>query len=269
VEAFDLAMQAREIAPTIPFAVLGWGLGSAIARNAGESSSATAFAKRAQQLLESVDARALAGEERFALLSVAENCAPFAPAKAAELFATYWGLAPADRMLSLTSDPRLDADETFIAGVIAQATGSLEHAAQCYRQAFERFRGIGYVRRAITAAHALLTIDIDLDAEQELRRYIGSHLAQTQNYITMSLGARMENGLSSPPGHPIVASLPPTQREVVALICSGKTNKEIAALRNVGEQTIKNMLTKYVFPAFGVSSRSALVSMCLGKTARS
>jgi DNA-binding NarL/FixJ family response regulator len=63
--------------------------------------------------------------------------------------------------------------------------------------------------------------------------------------------------------HPLVATLPRTQREVVVLICMGKTNREIAQLRNVGEQTIKNMLTKNIFPAFGVSSRSALVGTCL------
>jgi DNA-binding NarL/FixJ family response regulator len=57
--------------------------------------------------------------------------------------------------------------------------------------------------------------------------------------------------------------LPRGQREVVGLICTGKTNKEIADLRGVTEQTIKNMLTKNVFPAFGVSSRAALVSSCL------
>ncbi len=56
------------------------------------------------------------------------------------------------------------------------------------------------------------------------------------------------------------------QREVVLLMCQGKSNKEIAALRNVGEQTIKNMLTKHIFRAFGVTSRAALVSLCLRRT---
>jgi DNA-binding NarL/FixJ family response regulator len=60
-----------------------------------------------------------------------------------------------------------------------------------------------------------------------------------------------------------VAALPRAQREVVLLICAGKTNREIAAQRLVGEQTIKNMLTKHIFPVFGVSSRAALVSECL------
>jgi DNA-binding NarL/FixJ family response regulator len=63
--------------------------------------------------------------------------------------------------------------------------------------------------------------------------------------------------------HPIVASLPRAQREIVGLICMGKSNKEIAQFRNVREQTVKNMLTQSIFPAFGVASRAALVSSCL------
>ena len=257
VEAYQFAAQAREAAPTVPFEVLGWGVSSALARNAGEAFSAIVFAQRAQKLLETLDARELAGDERFSMLCVAENCAHFAPNKAAELFAGYWRLAPVDKMQSLSGDPRLTADETFIEGVIAQALDEWDRARACYRRAFEMFRAIGYVRRAVMSANALLKLGED----DELRCYINAELAGTDNYITRSF--RSDDETDSIEQHPIVASLPRTQREVVVLICRGKTNKEIAALRNVGEQTVKNMLTKHVFRAFGVSNRAALVSMCL------
>jgi DNA-binding CsgD family transcriptional regulator len=266
VEAVEFAMQARELAPSVPFAVLGWGLSASIARNAGELSSAKAFAKRAERLLATIDTRDLRGEERFALLSVAEGIAHFDPAGANTLFATYWGLAPVDKMLSLSGDPRLTADETYVEGVVADGLGEIDRAERCYRTAYETFRAIGYVRRAASCAYALILLG---RADADLRAYVWSVVAGTRNYLCTALRSRADESidarLAALERHPIIAALPPSQREVVVLICSGKTNKEIAQLRNVGEQTIKNMLTRYVFRAFGVSSRSALVSMCLGE----
>ena len=258
VQAYQLATQAREHAPTAAFEVLGWGLSSAIARNAGERHSAIVFAKRAQQVLETIEEADLVGEERFALLAVAENCAHFEPERAAALCARYFGLAPVDKMVVMSSDPRLTADETFIAGVIAQAQSEHARAEACYRQAFEIFKSVGYLRRALHCAHAILQISPDAN----LHDYIATHLAARNNYVTAAL-ARGNGRLADLERHPIVATLPAAQREVVTLLCLGKTNKEIAELRHVGEQTIKNMLTKHVFRAFGVTSRAALVSACL------
>lgn len=208
----------------------------------------------------SLDDCALVGDERFSILSVAENSAHFDPDRAAALFTRYSALAPVDRMCALAADPRLSADETFIEGVIADARGERDHANACYRKAFNIFREIGYVRRAVTTAHALLKIARDND----LRQYIDTHLAGTTNYVTRSLRAADHAGVRLDE-HPTIAALPPSQRDVTSLVCSGLTNKEIAALRNVGEQTIKNMLSKSIFPAFGVTNRAALVSLCLGQ----
>lgn len=256
--AYQLAEQARENAPTVAFEVLGWGLSSSIARNAGEWHSAMLYAKRAQQLLEKLDIAALTPEERFALLAVAENCAHFDPDKAAELCARYYGLTTVDKVHAGLGDLRLTADEAYIAGVIAEARNERPTALACYRKSFELFREIGYVRRAIGAGHALLRLAHD-DA---VRAYVSTQLNGTVNYVSSSLRLN-DDPVAALERHPIVATLPVAQREVVALICQGKTNREIAQLRNVGEQTIKNMLTKHVFRAFGVSSRAALVSTCL------
>jgi DNA-binding CsgD family transcriptional regulator/tetratricopeptide (TPR) repeat protein len=258
LEAYQFAERARESAPTVAFEVLSWGLSSSIARNAGEWHSAMLYAKRAQQLLERLDIPALTPEERFALLAVAENCAHFDADKAAELCARYYGLAAVDTVHASSGDLRLTADEAFIAGVIAEARNDRTTAVTYYRKSFDLFREIGYVRRAIGAAHVLLKLADD-DA---VRTYAATQLNGTSNYISASL--RLNGDPVAALGrHPVVASLPVAQREVVALVCQGKTNREIAQLRNVGEQTIKNMLTKHVFRAFGVSSRAALVSTCL------
>jgi DNA-binding NarL/FixJ family response regulator len=121
------------------------------------------------------------------------------------------------------------------------------------------------VRRAVISAHALLGIAKDGDNDTELVDYISARMAGTNNYITKSLTRLADQRRNSIARDPVFAALPRAQREVVGLICMGKTNKEIAQLREVNEQTIKNMLTKSVFPAFGVSSRAALVSTCLSE----
>jgi DNA-binding CsgD family transcriptional regulator len=258
--AYQLATQARENAPTVAFEVFGWGLSSSLARNAGEIHAATMFAKRADRLLDALDVRSLAGEERFSLLAAAENCAHYDSERAAELCARYYGLAPVDKMHSSSGgDPRFAADEAFITGVVAQARGEHDRARTCYRTSFELFRDIGYARRAVIAGRALLGLAEDV----EVRAYVKTQVAGLSNFITASLGRAETDAVASLERHPIVASLPSAQREVVVLVCRGKTNREIAEARNVGEQTIKNMLTKHVFRAFGVSSRAALVSACL------
>ncbi len=258
--AYQLAALARENVPTAAFEVFAWSLSSTIARNAGEIHAATMFAKRADALLSTLDLGSLAGEERFALLSVAEACAHFDSARAVELCARYYGLAPVEKVyLASGGDVRQTADEAFISGVIAQARGERERAGMCYRTSFELLRDVGYVRRAAIAGHALLGLVEDAD----VRSYVTTHVAGTSNFIAASLDRNVTDRVAALERHPIVASLPAAQREVVVLVCRGKTNREIAQARNVGEQTIKNMLTKHVFRAFGVSSRAALVSACL------
>jgi DNA-binding CsgD family transcriptional regulator len=45
-----------------------------------------------------------------------------------------------------------------------------------------------------------------------------------------------------------------TQEEIVALICQGKSNPEIARLRGRSENTVRNHITK-IFERLGVNSR--------------
>lgn len=257
--AYQLAAQARDTVPTVAFEVYAWSLSATLARNAGETHAATMFAKRADQLLVNLDLATLGTEERFSLLAVAECCAHFDPERASELCARYFGLAPVQKVEVASGDVRLTADEAFITGVVAQARNQREQAGKCYRTSFELFRDVGYARRAVLAGHALL----GLVEDAEVRSYVTAHLRGTSNFVTASLLPDRTDRVAALERHPIVAALPRAQRDVVILVCRGKTNREIAQARNVGEQTIKNMLTKHVFRAFGVSSRAALVSACL------
>lgn len=189
VKAYELAMQAREIAPEGAFEAYGWSVSSVIARNAGEACAALVCAQRAQAVLERLDLRELTGEERFSILAVAESVAQFDARTAGRLFGMYWGLTPADRAIALAADPRLAAEETLIAAMTAEAHGDVDEARDCYNRAFERFARIGYVRRAVVAAFALVTLDDD----EAMRAYLTERLAGTTNYITKSLAGLSAN----------------------------------------------------------------------------
>jgi RNA polymerase sigma factor (sigma-70 family) len=54
-----------------------------------------------------------------------------------------------------------------------------------------------------------------------------------------------------------MASLSPRQREVLALIADGRTNREIAQTLHISEGTVKNYVTR-ILEAAGVTDRTKL-----------
>jgi DNA-binding NarL/FixJ family response regulator len=58
----------------------------------------------------------------------------------------------------------------------------------------------------------------------------------------------------------VLGELTPAEREVVALVCEGCSNKEIAASRGTSVNTVGNQLAA-VFGKLGVASRFELVDL--------
>lgn len=260
IGAYELSIRAQAVAPTVAYAASAWSVNSIVARNADEPVAAIVFAKLAIQSLGSRELSEFTGEEPLSLLFVAESCAHFDLPAADRFFAIYRNLNPIDPMVAMSADPCLVAEENVVAGVIAEARGDVADAQRCYREAFTVFKRVGFVRRAVITAFALMKLHFD----ESIHQYLTEQLKGTANYITTQLDRRRFAAVKPLDRHPIFTALPSVQREVVGLICEGKSNKEIARLRNVSEQTIKNMLSMQVFPVFGVTSRAALISACLG-----
>ena len=61
-----------------------------------------------------------------------------------------------------------------------------------------------------------------------------------------------------PTEQPILPDLAPRQRQIVSLVASGATNREISEALNISENTVKSHL-KDVFAELGVTSRTAAV----------
>lgn len=59
---------------------------------------------------------------------------------------------------------------------------------------------------------------------------------------------------------PVLDELTPAEREVVALVCEGYSNKRIATSRGTSVHTVNNQLAS-VFEKLGVASRFELVNL--------
>jgi len=71
---------------------------------------------------------------------------------------------------------------------------------------------------------------------------------------------------TSPPA--VLAELTRAEREVVALVCEGRSNKEIAACRGTSVNTVGNQLAA-IFSKLAVASRFELVELASRGTAGS
>ena len=158
----------------------------------------------------------------------------------------------------------LHARERYVEGLIAWAESDLVAARQFFSEAHDVFRQTDSAIYTIESAYALAML-----GEDAMYWYAVGALAGITNWMTIGLTHRSADQASTIELHDhrktILASLTPSQREVVDLVCANKSNHEIAVLRKTAEQTVKNMLTRHIFPAFGVMTRVELKRALLGE----
>jgi len=85
--------------------------------------------------------------------------------------------------------------------------------------------------------------------------------AEGKTALSGDMALRMADSLRRDPEEKAfddaIASLSPRQREVIALIADGKSNREIADNLCIGEGTVKNYVTK-ILEVVGVTDRTKL-----------
>ena len=124
-------------------------------------------------------------------------------------------------------------------GLRLAASGSRLRAGKALAAAGEIDRGATELERAHTELGAMGAVRLRDDAARELRR-LGRRVART--------GGRG--------GGTGLAALSRRELEVVELVATGRTNREIAAVLFVSEKTVESHLRR-VFEKLGVRSRSA------------
>ncbi len=133
-----------------------------------------------------------------------------------------------------------------------EAVGDESSALRSFIDAFEIFEKIGYKRRATVAALSLARMT-------RSNKYKAYALMATEG-LASSFWMRREAESATRPENPIVEGLTPLEKETLALVCEGRTNREIATLQDRSYYTVRNMVSD-LLETFGVKNRKRLIAM--------
>jgi DNA-binding CsgD family transcriptional regulator len=190
------------------------------------------------------------GDERVALLLLAELATVHAPKRAPFYIARFNDLGKLrSNVHHFAFDDRLKAMAAYATGVVRLAGGDQLAAEEQLRFAWGTFDRIGYDARAASAAMALFrttgkTRWLHL-AEDKLERYPKSWLVRRLSEVSPNL---------KPAGNP----LSKMQDTVTRLVCEGLSTDAIAERLSLSRNTVLNHL-KVVYRKMDVRSREGLV----------
>jgi tetratricopeptide (TPR) repeat protein len=153
LRAFRLLRQAAEIAPSLPWRVMVFAERSSLAREMNEQLFAAEELEQARAIAATYNWAQVRGEERHALLRLAEVTAPIDATGAQDLLEIYRKKLPPIAPNTLTAnDGRLGAAEAYSFGLAALYLGDTMRATERLTHAFTVWRSIDYVWRAMDAA---------------------------------------------------------------------------------------------------------------------
>jgi DNA-binding CsgD family transcriptional regulator/tetratricopeptide (TPR) repeat protein len=216
----------------------------------GEQQWAANEFSAAEDLAEGIAWDETSGEERVALLLLAELATLHAAKRAPFYIARFSQLGKLrSNVQHLAFDARLQAMEAYATGIVRLASGDDAAAGEQLRLAWGTFDRIGYDVRATSAAMALYRATQKARwlhlAEEKLERYPRSWLARNL-------------GQAAPPAQPDRVALSKMQGTVMRLVCEGLSTDEMAERLELSRNTILNHL-KVVYRKIGVNSRQGLV----------
>jgi DNA-binding NarL/FixJ family response regulator len=252
--------EAEALAPTDGFRAWVLSGGSIVAHALGERASARSCAKRALSLAEGVDWESVVGEERYALVFLAEALAPADPADAARMLARFDSIvSEMDPLEFARTDPRKAAVLEYVRGLVARAHGDHAAARKLLEAASRGFAACGYLWR-----RALALIELDATAVAGVPRgdfYLEAAAIIVRENFPRSFIARRLGRWQRAYSDSIAARLRPAEREILRFILDGKDPKEIAAVTGRAPSTVRNHVTA-LLSAFGVNSTLRMVAEC-------
>ena len=207
----------------------------------------------AEEVIEGVSWDETTGEERIALLLLAELATVHAPARARFYIARFNDLGKLRTNIQhFAFDDRLRAMAAYATGIVSLASGDIGAAEEPLRSAWGLFDRIGYDVRAGLASLALYRATDKARwlhlAEDKFERYPRSWLVRHFPKLAMNKGSA-----ASP------VALSRMQNAVTRLICDGLSTESIARQLAIRPNTVLNHL-KIVYKKLGVNSRGALVA---------
>ena len=252
--ALKAAREARETerhAPSAAYRVQAHCKRAAVARCAGEPVSQRDHAESAAELYATLNPSRFTGDEAIVPLVLAEELTALGcndEARAA--VDTFLKSSRTSPTLWMTHSPATYAYQRLVEAAVLESAGERRTAVRRYGEAFDAYVKIGYKRRAVFAALRLAR----LTAVPSAAAYADAHTRRlsAQSWLRREAHAANERTLR----------LTTVQREVLALICQGKSNPEIAASRKRSLHTVRNLVAR-LFVVFGVGSREQLAVECV------
>ncbi|MGZ3496336.1 MAG: response regulator transcription factor [Vulcanimicrobiaceae bacterium] len=197
-----------------------------------------------------VNWQATHGEERMALLLLAELFSSIDAGKAADYLRQYSDLGDIDSpLMHFKYDERPRALADYSRGVVEIALGNRKQGVSLLKHAQKVFERIRYDWRAGRCSLRLFEMTRDRaaleDAAERLRNYTASWLGDELRALSSPASAQVQ--------------LPRMQRRVFEALCRGLSNAQIAQEIGRSEFTVRNHV-KVIFKTFGVRSRSSLIA---------
>ncbi len=246
---FRYLRQAEFVAPSDALKTIVLLDRARFARLVGERTWAEDEVATAEALSEEVDWHATTGDERVALLLLAESFAETDQEKSRFFLARYSRLDKIRSPLHLFAfDHRLEAMAAYVTGIVQLEAGDPQ-AEDSLRKAWVSFDRIGYDWRAGRSALALYRATgkprwLHL-AEDKLESYSRSWLGEELRLATAGRRYKID--------------LPPMQGKVFEMLCRQMSTEQIAKELRLSPHTVRNHL-KAVFRAYGVNNKAALVA---------
>ena len=262
--AFRYLKRASRVAPSEAWQVMALCDRTHLAQSLGERRFTEQELDEVSEIAERVEWRAIAGEERVALLLLAVLHAPTDGALALSYIARFQETGRRfDGLLSANEDRRVKALADYSLGFVYARLNYRDDALLFLKDAWETFDAIGYDWRAARCAKEIASLTHDETcsgrAAEKIaaypRSWIAAEVAETLG-LTRSAAPMPSSARQSRNGRD--ALLTPAQREVYRSLMDGIAVTEIARLSNRSEYTIRNHI-KAIFKAFNVNSRAALM----------
>ncbi len=250
--AFAGFKKAMRLAPSEHWSVLCFLDRAALAKNTGETAFAAEQLQEAHEIAQRLSWNDVTGEERSALLVLAELFAHENAAIAEQYLARFRSLgSTVIPMLTYSTDPRVRGFEAYSQGVAWLRLGDAQEGKAALTEAWGIFEDFNYAWRAALCALGLFEATRDRRWVQRAARKIDSW---PRSWIARRVAEA--SSLSAAP----LERIPPAKREVLELVRAGRRNSEIARALGRSPHTVRNQLAA-LFRTFNVKSRAELVAV--------
>jgi DNA-binding CsgD family transcriptional regulator/tetratricopeptide (TPR) repeat protein len=250
--AFAGFKKAMRLAPSEHWSVLCFLDRALLAKNTGETAFAAEQLQEAHEIAQRLSWNDVTGEERSALLVLAELFAFENAAIAEQYLARFRSLGTTViPLLSYGSDPRVRGFEAYSQGVAWLRLGDAQEGKAALTEAWDIFEDFNYAWRAALCALGLFEATRD---QRWVRRAARKIDPWPRSWI-----ARRVAEASSAAVVPL-DRIPPAKREVLELVRAGRRNSEIAQVLGRSPHTVRNQLAQ-LFQTFHVKSRAELVAV--------